>query len=139
VAQYAWSSSPLRRYVDLINQRQIAAVIRGEAAPYAHGSEALLVAMRDFELASEAYNTFQRNMERYWSLRYLLQEKVERISATVLRENLVKLDGVPLVNRVPSLPDLNPGSRVELALTGVDLIDLSFTLQFARKLGESEM
>ena len=139
VAQYAWSSSPLRRYVDLINQRQIAAVIRGEAAPYAHGSEALLVAMRDFELASEAYNTFQRNMERYWSLRYLLQEKVERISATVLRENLVKLDGVPLVNRVPSLPDLNPGSRVELALTGVDLIDLSFTLQFARKLDESEM
>lgn len=139
VAQYAWSSSPLRRYVDLINQRQIAAVIRGEAAPYAHGSEALLVAMRDFELASEAYNTFQRNMERYWSLRYLLQEKVEKISATVLRENLVKLDGVPLVNRVPSLPDLDSGSRVELALAGVDLIDLSFTLQFARKLDESEM
>lgn len=139
VAQYAWSSSPLRRYVDLINQRQIAAVIRGEAAPYAHGSEALLVAMRDFELASEAYNTFQRNMERYWSLRYLLQEKVEKISATVLRENLVKLDGVPLVNRVPSLPDLNAGSRVELALAGVDLIDLSFTLQFARKLDESLM
>lgn len=139
VAQYAWSSSPLRRYVDLINQRQIAAVIRGEAAPYAHGSEALLVAMRDFELASEAYNTFQRNMERYWSLRYLLQEKVEKISATVLRENLVKLDGVPLVNRVSSLPDLNPGTRVELALTGVDLIDLNFALQFARKLDEEVM
>ncbi len=139
VAQYAWSSSPLRRYVDLVNQRQIAAVIRGEAAPYAQGSDALLIAMRDFELASEAYNTFQRNMERYWSLRYLLQEKLELVTATVLRENLVKLDGVPLVNRVPSLPDLNAGGRVELALTGVDLIDLSFGLQFTRKLDEAEM
>jgi hypothetical protein len=37
------------------------------------------------------------------------------------------------------LPDLNPGTRVELALTGVDLIDLNFAVQFARKLDEEVM
>jgi len=39
---------------------------------------------------------YQRNMERYWSLRYLLQEKLEKVNATVLKENLVRLDGMPL-------------------------------------------
>ena len=49
VAQYIWASSPLRRYVDLINQRQIIAWLRSEPPPYAAGSEQLLTAMRDFE------------------------------------------------------------------------------------------
>lgn len=131
VAQYAWSSSPLRRYVDLINQRQIVAVTRGEPAPYDFDSDALLIAMRDFEVANEVYADFQRGMERYWCLRWLLQENVTRSRAFVLRESLVRIDRLPLFARVPSLPDMEPGTAVDVDIQGVDLLGLDLDCRFA--------
>jgi exoribonuclease-2 len=133
---YAWSSSPLRRYVDLVNQRQLIALARGDALPYLPGDEALLAAMRDFEAAHEAYGQFQRTMERYWCLRWLVQEGVETAPATVLRESLARFDDLPLAARVPSLPALEPGSRVELAVSRIDLLELTFHCEFVRDLSE---
>ncbi|MGH8753574.1 MAG: ribonuclease catalytic domain-containing protein [Burkholderiales bacterium] len=135
VGQYIWASSPLRRYVDLINQRQLLAWLNGDVPPYANNSERLLIAMRDFELAYEAYNYFQRTMERYWCLRWLQQESVSLVPATVVRENLVKMDKLPLFARVPSLPELPAGSRVEVEISSVDFLELSFTCHYKRKLG----
>src|SRR5262249_23804152 len=128
---YAWSSSPLRRYVDLVNQRQLIALARGASPPYSQGDETLLSAMRDFEMAHEAYGGFQRTMERYWCLRWLVQEGVETAAATVLRESLVRFEELPLVARVPSLPALDPGSSVDVALSRIDLLELAFHCEFA--------
>ena len=123
VSHYAWSSSPLRRYVDLVNQWQLLAVLRGEPPPFARGAEALLAAMRDFEATHAAFDLFQRHMEHYWCLRWLLQENVRVAAAEVVRENLVRFARLPLYVRVPSLPDLAPGTAVEVEITDVDLID----------------
>jgi exoribonuclease-2 len=133
VAQYMWASSPLRRYVDLINQRQLIAVARDEAAPYRARDEALLAAMRDFELAYDAYAEFQRTMERYWCLRWLTQEARATVTATVIRENLVRFDELPLVLRVPSLPDLPTDAVVELAISEIDLLELTLHCEFQRR------
>jgi exoribonuclease-2 len=130
VEGYAWSSSPLRRYVDLVNQRQLIALARGTPVPYPQGDEALLSAMRDFELAYEAYGQFQRTMERYWCLRWLKQEGVETAAAMVLREGLVRFDDLPLAARVPSLPALEPGTLVEVAVSRIDLLELTFHCEF---------
>ncbi|HSF48023.1 MAG TPA: ribonuclease catalytic domain-containing protein [Burkholderiales bacterium] len=138
VPRYVWASSPLRRYVDLVNQRQIAAVVRGETPPYRADSQGLYSAMRDFELAYEAYAEFQRTMERYWSLVWLLQEGIATIGATVIKENLVKIDRVPLITRMPSLPPVAVGSRVEVAVTEVDLVQLGFSCAYKRRLEELE-
>ncbi|PWT75657.1 MAG: ribonuclease II [Proteobacteria bacterium] len=131
VPQYIWASSPLRRYVDLVNQRQIIAWNRGEPVPYSGNSEALLTAMRDFESAYETYAEFQRTMERYWCLRWLLQEQITVTRAEVLRENLVKIDRIPLTARVASLPDLNSGAVVSLTIANIDLLDLTFQAEYA--------
>ncbi|MEJ5212114.1 MAG: RNB domain-containing ribonuclease [Burkholderiales bacterium] len=130
VSHYTWVSSPLRRYVDLVNQRQLLAHVRGEAPPYQARDEALQSALRDFETAYEAYNEFQRNMERYWTLRYLLQEDMREATATVLRENLVRFETLPLVTRVAALPELAPGTRIRVGIRSVDLLTLEVTCPF---------
>ncbi|MGH8705192.1 MAG: RNB domain-containing ribonuclease [Burkholderiales bacterium] len=127
VSCYAWMTSPLRRYVDLVNQWQLAAALSGRRAPFARNSEALLAALRAFELAHARLDEHQDALEGYWCLRWLLQERVAEADATVLRENAVRFDGLPLVARVPSLPDLEPGARVRLAVQGVDLIERTVT------------
>jgi exoribonuclease-2 len=75
-------------------------------------------------------------MERYWCLRWLVQEGTETVPATVLRESLARFDDLPLVARVPSLPALDSGSRVELAISRIDLLELTFHCEFVRNLSE---
>ncbi|GAO36938.1 ribonuclease II [Sulfuricella sp. T08] len=125
VTHYMWSSSPLRRYVDLVNQRQLIARLEGMPAPYGNRDERLLIAMRDFDLAYEAYGNIQDQMERYWCLRWLQQEQVSETGAVVVKENLVKLDHLPLFTRVPSLPEVPPGSRVLIEVSKVDLLEVA--------------
>ena len=125
VSSYAWMTSPLRRYVDLVNQWQLIAGLRGQRPPFSRNSEALLTALRAFEATTARYDEYQRAMEHYWCLRWLQQERVAETEATVLRENLVRFERLPLAVRVPSLPELEPGARVRLALGAPDLIERS--------------
>lgn len=134
VSQYAWISSPMRRYVDFINQRQLIALLRKETPPYARESESLLTSIRDFEAAYEVYGDFQRSMERYWCLCWLLQENIHTTGAQVLKENLVKLDHLPLVARVSSLPEVQPETNVEVEISQIDLLELTFNAKFLRRL-----
>ena len=131
---YAWSSSPLRRYCDLLNQWQLIALLHGAPPPFggkgAPKSAELLAAMRDFELTYAAYAEFQRGMERYWCLRWLLQEGAQVVRGQVLRESLVRLDAIPLVLRVPSLPELPRGARVQLGIEHVDLLAAELRLRY---------
>lgn len=137
LACYAWMSSPLRRYVDLLNQWQLIAALGGRKAPFARSSEALLAALRAFELTYARYDEYQRAMENYWCLRWLEQEGVRDTGAVVLRENLVRLDGLPLTLRVPSLPVLDAGTRVRLAIEGIDLLERSVACVFLETLGSA--
>ena len=129
VAHYAWSSSPIRRYVDLVNQRQLVAWIRGEPLPYAKPDE-LFIIMRDFDLAYDAYNEFQRGMERYWCLRWLLQEGVRTCLAQVFKEDVVKVGNIPLLTRLPAMPSLPAGTFIEVEVSAVDLLALSFHAEY---------
>jgi exoribonuclease-2 len=133
VEQYIWASSPLRRYVDLANQRQLIALARTEAPVYRHADDRLLAIMREFESAYDTYNEFQRAMERYWCLRWLVQEEVVRVEATVLRENLCRFTRLPLVVRVASLPRLASGDRVLLDVSDIDVLELTLHCEFVSR------
>jgi exoribonuclease-2 len=90
----------------------------------------LLTALRAFEITYARYDEHQRAMETYWSLRWLLQESRDAVDGTVIRENLVRLEGVPMVIRVGSLPELASGTRVRLAIRQIDLVERSLDVQF---------
>jgi len=136
VAQYSWSTSPLRRAVDLINQRQIISVVQNAAPAYPPKSDALTSHMRNFELTYKAYSEFQIRMERYWCLQYLIQEGVQEIHATVWRENLVRLDNLPYMTKVYGMPELKPGTRVSLLVQDVDTLMMDLRTKFQRVLEE---
>src|SRR5574337_103562 len=133
---YAWSSSPLRRYVDLVNQWQLIAVLRGEAPAFPPKSAELMAALRDFELTYAAYADFQRHMERYWCLRWLRRQGLRHVTGRVLRENLVRLEDVPYVLKVHSLPALPSGARVRLSVENTDLVDVDLHLRYQETLAE---
>jgi len=73
-------------------------------------------------------------MERYWCLRWLIQEDISMTAAEVVREELVRIDRIPLVVRVPSMPAVAPGARVELVVSNIDLLDLTLHCEFKRTL-----
>jgi exoribonuclease-2 len=137
VSGYAWLSSPLRRYVDLVNQWQLVAAVSGQRAPFARNSDALLSAVRAFELTYTRYDEHQRAMEMYWTLRWLQQERIREFEALVLRENLVRAEGFPLVTRVPSLPDLEPGTRVRLEVGEIDLLERTVNVIYRPSAGRN--
>ena len=134
---YAWSSSPLRRYVDLANQWQLIAVLRGEAPAFAPKSPELMAVLRDFELTYAAYADFQRHMERYWCLRWLRRQGLQAVTGRVLRENLVRLEDVPFILKVSSLPTLPSGARVRLSVEGSDLVDVDLRLRHMATLADT--
>lgn len=129
VAQYAWSTSPLRRYVDLVNQWQIIAAAQHGitaklVAPFKPKDADLLAAVADFEGTYAAYAEHQSTMERYWCLRWLAQENRERMMATVLKDGAVRFAEIPLVTRVPELAQAARGTQVLLEIAGTDELTL---------------
>jgi len=131
VSHYAWASSPLRRFTDLANQRQLVAALRAEEPAYSR--DELVAAARDFEAAYEAYAEHQRGLERYWCLKYLIQEGIRESGATVVRDELARIDGMPLVVRTVGLPQSAPGERVKVAFGEADLWQAHVLARYAGK------
>jgi exoribonuclease-2 len=129
VAQYTWATSPLRRYVDLLNQWQIVACARhgrtaALAAPFKPKDAALFSVISSFDAAYSAYNGFQSGIERYWTLKYLEQNGIAELDAAVMKEGLVRADTLPLVFRAVGADRLPRGARVKVRITGTDLLTL---------------
>jgi len=137
VPHYTWCTSPLRRYVDLVNQQQLIAAVRGEAPPYPANDADLYGIVSSFDAAYTLYGEFQERLERYWCLRWLRQEGVARVGATVLKPDLLRIDDMPLLTRVVGLPMLDRGQRVELDVLGIDEVDLTVELRLHRVLQEA--
>ena len=122
VQHYGWFTSPLRRAADYINQKQLISLINDTAKPLYQNSDAeLFAALRDFDTTYAAYADFQRQMEAYWSLVYLQQQGTSELTATILKEDLVRIEGLPLVTRATGIPfDALPKTQVLLKITELD-------------------
>jgi exoribonuclease-2 len=129
VPSYAWSTSPLRRYTDLVNQWQIIACARhgktaALVAPFKPKDSDLFSIISSFDTAYSAYNGYQSGMERFWTLRYLQQNNTTELVASLFKENLVRADDLPLVLPVMGAQGLPRAAKVRIKLGDIDLITL---------------
>jgi exoribonuclease-2 len=134
VKAYSWATSPLRRYVDLVNQWQIIACARhgataALAAPFKPKDAELFGIISSFDGAYSAYNGYQAGMERFWTLKYLEQNAITELEGAVIKDNgpngvLVRADSLPLVISVAGAQALPRGARVRVKLGEIDEITL---------------
>ncbi|WP_119965294.1 ribonuclease catalytic domain-containing protein [Simplicispira lacusdiani] len=134
VKAYSWATSPLRRYTDLVNQWQIIACARhgktaALAAPFKPKDADLFSIISSFDAAYSAYNGYQAGMERFWTLKYVEQNHITELTATVFKEGpggsfLVRADELPLVFPVLGAQNLPRGARIRVRLGEVDEITL---------------
>jgi exoribonuclease-2 len=139
VPSYAWSTSPLRRYTDLVNQWQIMACAKhgstaALAAPFKPKDAELFAIISAFDGAYGAYNAYQNGMERFWTLQYLKQNNVTELSATIFKSfpgqpPMARADDLPLVLPVFGGGDLPRGAHVQLRLSEIDDISLDISGQ----------
>ena len=129
VDQYAWSTSPLRRYTDLVNQWQILACLKhGVTAPLVAPFKArdadLFAIVSAFDAAYAAYADFQNIMEHYWCLRWLSQHEARKVQAVQIKDDLLKLVDIPLI--LPMVGVKHPrGTQLTIELISWDEVDLS--------------
>lgn len=137
VKAYSWATSPLRRYVDLVNQWQIIACARhgktaALAAPFKPKDAELFGIISSFDGAYSAYNGYQAGMERFWTLKYLEQNGITELTASVFKEGpngsfLVRADNLPLVLPVLGAQNLPRGAHVRVKLGEIDEISLDIS------------
>lgn len=135
VEHYAWCTSPLRRYVDLVNQRQLLAVAEHGVsaplvAPYQPRDDDLFAVIGGFEAQYSTWSDYQRQMERYWCLRWLDQNQVTHCQASLVRDNLVRLADIPLVIEINGLPALERGAQITIEITDTDELNLTVQARF---------
>jgi exoribonuclease II len=132
VPSYAWSTSPLRRYTDLVNQWQIIAAARhgataALAAPFKPKDAALFAIIASFEDAYANYNQFQNTMERFWTLKYVQQHGITELICTTMKDGIARADDLPLVLPVMGTKELQRGAKVRVRLGEIDFIGLELT------------
>lgn len=128
---YAWCTSPLRRYSDLVNQWQLIALAKhGVAAkmvaPFPPKDSNLMGIAADFEACYQAYGEYQDRLEKYWCLRWIAQDGgAKKVFVRHLKEGMSRLESIPLHLPVPELAMHPRMTRAEVAISDVDLLQLS--------------
>jgi exoribonuclease II len=142
VTHYGWFTSPLRRYSDMVNQRQLLAVLQQQAPVFAQNDARLHAAIAAFDARYASYNEFQSRMEKFWCLRwvaqYIEQHGVSSFAAVVVKPGLVRFKQIPLYTLLTLGADIAAGQTIEVEVLAIDEIDLEVQLRFVRLLDIQE-
>lgn len=128
---YAWCTSPLRRYSDLVNQWQLIALAKHGVtakmvAPFPPRDASLMGIAADFEACYQAYGEYQDRLEKYWCLRWVAQDNLpKKLFVRHLKEGMSRVELIPLHLPVPELSAHPRMTRAEVSISDVDLLQLS--------------
>lgn len=127
VSEYLQATSPLRRFLDLVTQRQIANTLAGSPPPYSEESIAGIAQRAEVQRKELAAVEGQRR--RYWTLRFfeqLMSEGRTEYDAIVLENHrrgssLLELADFPFRVQAELPTGVSAGDRIALQLRDVDL------------------
>ncbi|WP_062307997.1 ribonuclease catalytic domain-containing protein [Polynucleobacter sinensis] len=128
---YAWCTSPLRRYSDLVNQWQLIALAKHGitakmVAPFPPRDASLMGIAADFEACYQAYGEYQDRLEKYWCLRWISQDTLpKQVFVRHLKEGSSRVEPIPLHLPVPELATHPRMTRAQVSISDVDLLQLS--------------
>jgi exoribonuclease-2 len=117
---YTQASSPIRRYADLVTQRQFTATLAGASAPY--NREELLRVLATAEAAETEVRALEERSTNFWILEYLAREKKDQSLAAVILDikGSIELEDYYLRGKVASLAKHKPGETVQVRIESVD-------------------
>ena len=128
---YAWCTSPLRRYSDLVNQWQLIALAKHGVtakmvAPFPPRDATLMGIAADFEACYQTYGEYQDRLEKYWCLRWISQDgDSKNVFVRHLKEGMSRLELIPLHLPIPELASHPRMTRAEVVVADIDLLQLS--------------
>ena len=136
VENYAWCTSPLRRYVDLVNQWQLIAMAQHGVtaklvAPFKPKDADLMAIAADFDGTYAAYGEHQNQMESYWCLQHLKQQGLPwKGVVRHLKEGQARVEEIPLRLNVPELAEQARGARAEVEVIDIDFLSLVASVRY---------
>jgi exoribonuclease-2 len=136
---YVQASSPIRRYVDLVLQRQLIAML-DERAASAYDREELMAVLAAAEASEAEGRQLERRAKRYWILSYLKRSALERpLEATVWRDGAsAELDAYAARGSLRGAPNLPSSARIEVRIGRIDPLRGWLTLNYLRTLTAAE-
>jgi exoribonuclease-2 len=113
----------------MVNQWQIISCIKNGktaplVAPFKPKDADLFSIISNFDNTYSAYNQYQNGVERYWTLKYLQQNNISELNASLFKENMVRADDLPLVLPVMGANLLERGTKVSVKLSDINLMTL---------------
>ncbi len=120
LSAYTQASSPIRRYADLVTQRQFTARLTG--TPIAHGREELLRILAAAEAAEQEIRAIEDRSTNYWLLEFLSRHKKDQsMSAVVLdSKGNIELEDYYLRAKVTATTKTEPGDTVQVQIENID-------------------
>jgi exoribonuclease-2 len=118
---YTQCTSPIRRYHDLIIQRQLKASLRGQEPPYSR--EQIIEVSATSESYKKNLGAAQKEEKNYWILRYIENNKDKSYNAIVLAENRgdhkIYIEDFDIVNKAFSHKKFKPSDKIQVKVKNV--------------------
>ena len=117
---YTQASSPIRRYADLVTQRQFTAMLSSRTLPYVR--EELLQILATAEAAEQEVRAIEDKSTTYWLLEFLAREKTgQPLPAIVMdKRGTVELEDYYLRGKIAETATCSLGTSVQVMIETID-------------------
>ena len=118
---YAQLSSPIRRYADLVLQRQLVSALADSSAP-PYDADGILAVLANTENAEAEAKDLERRARRYWTLRYLQRHALaHELAATVTRDGVsAELDDYAVRGALRGAPNVSTQTQIRVRIARID-------------------
>jgi exoribonuclease II len=120
LSAYTQASSPIRRYADLITQRQFTAMLKGEPLP--HGREELLQILTTAEMVEQEVRAIEDRSTTYWLLEYLSRYRKDEVLRAIAIDGkgAIELEDYYLRAKLSAPKKLQVGQTIGVQIESID-------------------